>query len=92
MREDTGVGYKLHISNVRASPKEKINRSSNHCQGRAISGKWWQTETLFLFFSAHLLQKGSESSTHLHKHKYLLLWLLIAVIKAGIEWIRCLFT
>lgn len=36
--------------------------------------------------------KGTKSSAHLHKHKYLLfLGRLIAVIKAGIEWIRCLF-
>lgn len=44
----------------------------------------------FFLFSVHLQEKEAKSCAHLHKHKYLLLWFLIAVIKEGIEWIRCL--
>lgn len=44
----------------------------------------------FFLLSVHTQGKATESCAHLHKHKYLLLWFLIAVITAAIEWIRLL--
>lgn len=44
----------------------------------------------YLFFFWFICRNGAKSCPHLHKHKYLLLWFLIAVIKEEIERIRCL--
>lgn len=85
--------YKLHNSHLRAIPEEKINSfqkiaAKEELSADADGGPSHYFFSLFCSFAGK--KRWAKSSEHLHNHKYLLEGWLMAVIKAGTEWFRCL--